>query len=42
MAFILLLIENPVSTHCKPDQMLHYAASDLGLHCLPGFQVRVG
>ena len=29
-----------------PDQMPHYVASDLGLHCLPmtfmGFQVRMG
>ena len=27
-----------------PNQMPHYKASDLGLHCLPmtGFQVRMG
>ena len=24
-----------------PDQMLHTAASDLGLHCLPGLSVPI-
>ena len=42
MAFILFLIENPA-----PDEMPHYVASDLGLHCFAydpftGFQVRMG
>ena len=34
MAFILFLIENPVSKVVDPDQMPHYVTSDLGLHCL--------
>ena len=28
-------MENPVSKQCRSDQMPHYVASDLGLHCLP-------
>ena len=35
MAFILFLMENPVAHTVDPDQMPHYVASDLGLHCLP-------
>ena len=35
---------NSNRTFCKqkgdPDQMLHFAASDLGLHCLPVSQKR--
>ena len=45
VAFILFLRENSVSKQCRPDQMPHYVASDLGLHCLPmtlGFQARNG
>ena len=39
VAFILFLMEKPVSKHClpnnvDPDQMPHYVASDLELHCL--------
>ena len=34
-AFILFLMDNPVCKHCRPYQMTHYVASDLGLHCLP-------
>ena len=34
VAFILFLMENPVSKHCRPDQTPH-VASDLGLHFLP-------
>ena len=43
MAFILFLMENPVSIQCKglwtnsadPDQMPHFVVSGLDLHCLP-------
>ena len=35
VTFILLFMENPVSNSVDPDQMPHYVASDLGLHCLP-------
>ena len=35
VAFILFLMENPVSKQVDPDQMPHYVASDLGLHYLP-------
>ena len=35
VTFILFLMENPVSKQCRPDQMPHYVASDLVLHCLP-------
>ena len=40
-------MENPVRKHVDPDQMPHYVASDLGLHCLAmtlfmGFQLRQG
>ena len=27
-------IDISVSKHVDPDQMLHFAASELGLHCL--------
>ena len=33
--FILVMMENPVANTVVPDQMPHYVASDLGLHCLP-------
>ena len=36
--FILLLMENLkilLANTADPDQMPHYVASDLGLHCLP-------
>ena len=46
VTFILFLMENPVSNHCRPDQMPHYVASDLGMHCSPmtllWFQVKRG
>ena len=35
MAFIVFLMENPIRNNVDPDQMPHYVASDLGLHCLP-------
>ena len=35
VAFILFLMENPVTNNVDPGQMPHYVASDLGLHCLP-------
>ena len=41
VAFILILMENPVSKHCRPDQTQHYVASDLCLHCLPMTLLRV-
>ena len=31
---IQILIEHPVSNSREPDQTLHSAASDLGLHCV--------
>ena len=34
-AFILFLKKIPFSEPVDPDQMPHYVASDLGLHCLP-------
>ena len=34
VAFILFLMENPVSKTVDPDQTQHYVASDLGLHSL--------
>ena len=37
----LFLMKNPVSKQCRPDQMPHYVASDLGLHCLPMTHLRV-
>ena len=41
------LIKILLASNVGPDQMPHYVASDLGLHCLlmsnfSGFQVRVG
>ena len=47
VAFILFLMENPVSKRSRPDQMPHDVASDLGLRCLPmtflmGFQTKLG
>ena len=41
VAFILFLMENPVSNTVDPDQMPHYVAFDLGLHCLPMTLLRV-
>ena len=38
VTFILLLMENwkiLLANNVDPDQMPHYVASDLGLHCLP-------
>ena len=35
LSLILFLMENPVANTVDPDQMPHYMASDLGLHCLP-------
>ena len=34
VAFILFLMENPVSKTVDPDQTPHYVASDLGLQFL--------
>ena len=42
-------MKNPVRKKCRPrsdanvdqDQMPHYVASDLGLHCLPKYPLRV-
>ena len=34
VAFILLLMEILFTNIVDPDQMPHYVASDLGLHCL--------
>ena len=41
------LWKNLLENNVDPDQMLHYVASDLCLHCLPmtlfmGFQVKIG
>ena len=33
--FIQILIEHSVANSGDPDQALHSAVSDLGLHCLP-------
>ena len=33
--FIQILIEHSEANSGDPDQTPHYAASDLGLHCLP-------
>ena len=33
--FFLFLLEILQANSVDPDQMLHFAASDLGLHCLP-------
>ena len=33
--FILILMENLLANTVDSDQMSHYVASDLGLHCLP-------
>ena len=35
--FIKVLKETSLSNSGEPDQMLHFAASDLVLHCLPLF-----
>ena len=35
VAFILCLMENPVSKNVDLNQTPHHVASDLGLHCLP-------
>ena len=44
--FNSILMENPISNNVDPDQMPHYVASDLGLHCLPmtfyGFPGKTG
>ena len=37
--FFKFLMEKPVSKQVDPDQTPHYVAPDLGLHCLPIFQV---
>ena len=29
-----------LSKQCRPDEMLHYAAFYLGLHCLPKYSLR--
>ena len=42
VAFVLILMENPVSKQCDPDQTPHYVASDLSLHCLPMILLRIG
>ena len=34
-------MDNPVANNGDPDQRLHHAASDLGLHCLPITLLRV-
>ena len=42
LILILFLMENHVlSINVDPDQMPHYLASDLGLHCLPMTLLRV-
>ena len=33
--FYSIFMENPISKNVDPNQMPHYVASDLGLHCLP-------
>ena len=44
MGGVFNVYSNSNRTFCKqtgdPDQMLHFEASDLGLHCLPVFQKR--
>ena len=47
VAFILFLMEVLLANSVDPDQMPHYVASDLGLHCLPmtpftGFKISMG
>ena len=34
--FIQILIIHSVCKQWRPDQTMHFATSDLGLHCLPG------
>ena len=41
VAFSLFLMENLLANNVDPDQMPHYVASDLGLHCLPMTLLRV-
>ena len=39
--FVFSLKIDFVTANCAdPDEMLHYAAFDLGLHCLPKYQFR--
>ena len=35
LSFILFLWKILLANNVDPDQMPHYVASDLGLHCLP-------
>ena len=41
VAFILFLLEVLLANSVDPDQMPHYVASDLGLHCLPMIVLQV-
>ena len=41
VAFILYLMKFLLANNVDPDQMPHYVASDLGLHCLPMTHLRV-
>ena len=42
MAFILFWMKKiPLTSTVDTDQMPHYVASDLGLHCLPVAPLRV-
>ena len=35
VALVLFLMKNPIANNVDPDQIPHYVASDLSLHCLP-------
>ena len=41
LLYYSVLIENLLANTVDPDQMPHYEASDLGLHCLPMTLLRV-
>ena len=38
---VLLLMEMLLANNVDPDQMPHYVAFDLGLHCLPMTVLRI-
>ena len=40
--FLLLFLTILLANNADPDQMPHYVASDLGLHCLPMALLLVG